>query len=539
MLKALMKKQLVELFQTYFVDRKTGKARGRAATTRLAIIAVLLFVALGYLFFCISAGMGTAVLGNGVDWLYFAVMALAAMTFGVFGSVFNTYASLYLPKDNDLLMSLPIPTHALVLSRVAGVYATSLLYSAWIWIPAVLAYFALAAEGMAPVTAASVVACLLLTFVLALFVAVLACLLGWVVALIASKAKGKSFVTVLCSLAVLGIYWLAYFRLIDAMNYAAEHIAETGSVVQSWLHYSCLIGFAAQGDLVALLLVTLITAALGAGCFFVLVKSFGRIATSTGTSAEKPRKEKAFRAATPRLALLKRELDHFASSPTWMLNCGFGLLLLPVGGIAALVMQDQLRATVAQIALETPGIESFIPVLLFAALATVVSVNAITCAAVSLEGKSLWVLQSLPVSPWEALRAKASMAALLNGAAVLFATITIGIALGLDAWSILLVSAACVMYAWLHAYFGLTIDLCNANLSWTDDSVPVKRSISTLLSLLGGWAFCGLAALAGYFLCAPVGCAAVLIGLAVLAAVIAAVLRTWLKTQGARQFATL
>ena len=538
MLKALMRKQLMELFQTYFVDRKTGKARTRAATTRLAIIALLLFVALGYMFFCISAGMGTAVLGNGVDWLYFAVMALAAMTFGVFGSVFNTYASLYLPKDNDLLMSLPIPTHALVLSRVAGVYATSLLYSAWIWIPAVLAYFVLAAGGMASITVAGVVACLLLTFVLALFVAVLACLLGWVVALIASKARGKSFVTVLCSLAVLGIYWLAYFRLVDAMNYAAEHIAETGSVVQSWLHYSCLFGFAAQGDLVALLLVTLITAALGAGCFFLLVKSFGGIATSTGASSEKPRKEKALHTATPRLALLKRELGHFASSPAWMLNCGFGLLL-PVGGVAALIMHDQLRATVAQIALETPGIETLIPVLLFAALATVVSVNAITCAAVSLEGKSLWVLQSLPVSPWEALRAKANMAALLNGAAVLFAAVTIGIALGLDAWAIALVGAACVLYAWLHAYFGLAIDLRNANLSWTDDSVPVKRSMSTLLSLLGGWAFCGLAALAGYFLCAPFGCAPVLIGLAVLAAVIAAVLRTWLRTKGARQFATL
>ena len=323
------------------------------------------------------------------------------------------------------------------------------------------------------------------------------------------------------------------------MNYVAEHIAETGAAVQSWLHYSCLFGFAAQGDLVALLLVTLITAALAAGCFFVLVKSFGRIATSTGASAEMPRKEKAFRAATPRLALLKRELGHFASSPTWMLNCGFGLLLLPAAGIAALVMQDSLRATVAQIALEAPGVESLIPVLLFAALATVVSVNAITCAAVSLEGKNLWVLQSLPVNPWEALQAKANMAALLNGAAVLFAAVAIGIALGLDAWAILLVAAACVLYAWLHAYFGLAIDLRNANLSWTDDSVPVKRSMSTLLSLLGGWAFCGLAALAGYFLCAPVGCAPVLIGLAVLAAAIAAVLRNWLKTQGSRQFATL
>ena len=54
------------------------------------------------------------------------------------------------------------------------------------------------------------------------------------------------------------------------MNYAAEHIAETGLIMQSWLHYSCLFGFAAQDDLVALLLVTLITAALAATIATVL-----------------------------------------------------------------------------------------------------------------------------------------------------------------------------------------------------------------------------------------------------------------------------
>ena len=114
------------------------------------------------------------------------------------------------------------------------------------------------------------------------------------------------------------------------------------------------------------------------------------------------------------------------------------------------------------------------------------------------------------------------MAALMNGAAAAFAAVTIGIALDLDAGAILLVTGGSVLYALFHAYLGLTLDLRNANLAWTNDSIPVKRSMNTLLSLLGGWALCCLIALVGYFLCGLAGSVPVLAGLVALVAVFAA-----------------
>ena len=39
---------------------------------------------------------------------------------------------------------------------------------------------------------------------------------------------------------------------------------------------------------------------------------------------------------------------------------------------------------------------------------------------VSLEGKNLWLLQSLPVKPWQALRAKLTVQLLLTGIPALF-----------------------------------------------------------------------------------------------------------------------
>lgn len=55
--------------------------------------------------------------------MYFAMMGLLASFFGVFGSVFNTYAGLYLAKDNDLLLSMPIPIRTILCARLLGLMA--------------------------------------------------------------------------------------------------------------------------------------------------------------------------------------------------------------------------------------------------------------------------------------------------------------------------------------------------------------------------------------------------------------------------------
>ena len=52
-----------------------------------------------------------------VSWLYFALMGGLGLCLGAFGSVFNTFSSLYLAKDNDLLLSLPIPVQMCIRDR--------------------------------------------------------------------------------------------------------------------------------------------------------------------------------------------------------------------------------------------------------------------------------------------------------------------------------------------------------------------------------------------------------------------------------------
>lgn len=89
----LLKKQLYEINRSLFVDQKTNKRRSTVAIIFfVAIMAVIpLFFAALFLLLALMTCKPFAAAGLG--WFYFAIMSGAAILLGVFGSVFNTYAS--------------------------------------------------------------------------------------------------------------------------------------------------------------------------------------------------------------------------------------------------------------------------------------------------------------------------------------------------------------------------------------------------------------------------------------------------------------
>ena len=137
MLKLLVKKQLTEIFRSYFYDQKKNKKRSTGATIAFFILfALLMVVLLGGMFTLLSLALCVSLVSAGMGWFYFTIMTLLALLLGVFGSVFNTYSSLYLSKDNDLLLSLPIPTDCIIVSRLLSVYLMGLMYSGVVMLPA-------------------------------------------------------------------------------------------------------------------------------------------------------------------------------------------------------------------------------------------------------------------------------------------------------------------------------------------------------------------------------------------------------------------
>ena len=218
MLKILVKKQLGEIFRSYTYDAKKNRARSKAATIGFFVFFVVLMVGvLGGLFTFLSLAMCGEMAQVGMDWLYFTIMTLLAAFLGIFGSVFNTYSSLYMAKDNDLLLSLPIPVRVIMAARLISVYLMGLMYSAVVYLPALIVYWV-----VVEMSAKTVLGGLLLLVLLSVFVLTLSCALGWVVAKISQKLKNKSFITVLVSLVFIGAYYFFYAK---AQSLLAELLA--------------------------------------------------------------------------------------------------------------------------------------------------------------------------------------------------------------------------------------------------------------------------------------------------------------------------
>ena len=120
MLGLLLKKQMTEIFRGYFYSSKNNKKRSVGSTIGFFILYLFLMVGVvGGMFVYLSITLCKPMYAAKMSWLYFVIMALLAIVLGTLGSVFNTFQQLYISKDNDLLLSMPMPIRSIVLARLA------------------------------------------------------------------------------------------------------------------------------------------------------------------------------------------------------------------------------------------------------------------------------------------------------------------------------------------------------------------------------------------------------------------------------------
>ena len=498
MLKTLLKKQMAEIFRNYFYDPKKNKMRSKGATIAYIALYVLLMVGLlGGIFALMAVGLCGPLAEAGMDWLYYLLIGLIAVLLGTFGSVFSTYS----------------------------------MYSGVAIVPGVIVYWI-----TAPVTAGAIVGGVLMVLLVSVIVMVLSCLLGWVVARISLKLKNKSFITVILSLLFLAAYYFVYYKAQALITLLVENAAVYGMKIRGSAYLLYLFGCVGAGDWLAMLIVTVTQALLLALTMWGIARSFLKIATATGSVKKVRFEHKAVRAQSTQRALLGKELRRFTASPNYMLNCGFGILMLTAAGIALLIKGRAL----AQLLDGVFGAGAdIVPVLLSAALCLLASMNDMAAPSVSLEGRQLWLAQSLPVTPWQVLRAKLDTQLLLTGVPMLFCALCAVITLPGSAAEMALAVVVALLYTLLSALAALALGLKMPNLTWTNETTPIKQSGSVMLALFANW-FYAIALGGLYFLCGRYLSAAAYLALAAaITAAVCALLLRWVKQRGTRIFAAL
>jgi ABC-2 type transport system permease protein len=474
-----------------------------------------------------------AFLPMGLSWLAFAFIGIAAIGFGVLGTVFLANSMVYNAKDNDLLLSMPIKPRDIIFSRVFTLYIMNLFYESMIILPCFAAYIVRGNISFGVILGAVAV-----LFVLPLISLAISLVLGFLVALTSGRVKSKSLVTVVVSIAFIVVYFYVVMQMQNYMTMLIANGEAIGNNIKSFVYPIYALGLACTGDMLHLLVFILFAAALFIPIYFVMCMRFLELATIKKGGKKAVYREKTYKNRGGDLALLGKELSHIWASPIYLMNSSAGSLILIVGAVALIVKLNDVLAILESL----PMLSGILPLIVGAAILSISSMNFVTAPSISLEGKNIWLLRSLPVSAWSVLKSKLSLHMIVNGVPTLIFALVCAVCLPMDIASRVLLPVLAIVLNLMFAAIGLASNLKRPSFDWTNEAVPVKQGMSVLFAMLAGMGITMFFVIA-YFvltlgLSLSVPAPAFLFAVLLICSALAALVLLWLYKRGTKIFET-
>ena len=529
MFKTLLKVRFLGLISGMFRSSRQKKQRGIGFKLLVGILAIYVVACFLFLFGSTFYSICIPLVSVDLEWLYFALGGIVAAALCFIGSVFATQQQLFEARDNELLLAMPIPPRLILASRMVLLLMLNYFFAAMVLVPLGVVYCM-----NFPVTAAGVVLFIVCSLFLPLLVMTLSCLFAWILALISSRMHNKSTITVILSL----LFLVAYFAVFSQLNTYLMQIISNGETIAAAVQKSIFPAYhfgnaIANADLVSLVLFLLCAIIPFAVVYIILSKSFIRVTTAKRGAAKKKYRAKEMKVGSIKGALIRKELAHLKASPMYMLNACMGVIFFLIIAIA-LIVKPEMLTMVAPEAAGQAGVV-VIAVLCFAAATNIVSAPSI-----SLEGRTLWISQSMPIRGGDVLMAKAYMHMIVCIPPALVASAICAVVLGTNAVQTVLIFVSPVIMTIFSALFGVAVNLHFPKFDWINETVVVKQSMSVMITMFGGWGITVIPLLLYIFVLNGVLSAeAFIVIFTAIIAVICIWIGYYLKTKGGAKFEQL
>ncbi|MDR2888558.1 MAG: hypothetical protein LBV33_01805 [Lachnospiraceae bacterium] len=476
------------LFKIQMIDqyrlnnfRKGSHGRTERASVFLISMIVLAVILTGYSF---SMAYGLGFLGM-IDLIPTYAITAAGIA-SLFFTLLKTNGLLFGYRDYDLLMSLPAATSTVISSRFLVMYCSNMVFTAAVMIPMGAGYALWTKPGMA-----FYLLWLLGTLVAPLIPTTIGAILGAFVMAFSSRFKyARMLSTLLTVLLLVGSLILSF-----ALGMSGEQLnssVDISLLSQSLYHHlqrfyppavlfsdgfgngghwSSLVLFAGLSGLIYLV--------------FVVALAWRYKAINSGVSGHVRRTSyhlTRLSAASPLKALYRKELKRFLSSTIYLTNAGTGAIMALLFIIALTVMgPEQLEATMGM-----PGFTGIMQHILPFVLAAMLAMACPSSSSLSLEGRQLWIVQSVPAPVKTIFDSKILVNLTLTIPIAVVGGIVLTIRLQPGFWDGLLLFVVPLICAGFSAIWGMYINIKLPRYDWENEITVVKQSAASLVGMLGG-----------------------------------------------------
>lgn len=445
---------------------------------RSLIVFGVSMVILGICAVVYSSGIAYGLASMGMARIIPAYMLMIISVITLVITMFKTNGFLFAFKDYDMVMSLPVKTGDVIISRFMMMYVMNFLFECVVIIPAGIIY----AIYVVPVPSYYIMMVISI-FIIPLIPMTIATAFGAIITAITCRFKYKNLLSIVLSFGLLGgIMYLSMssgnLQADDVTNLSSalmQQINGTYPIAKIFTEAICNYNILAFAGFVLTSVVW----------FYVFIKlvswKYCEMNTALTSHATKRNyKMQDLKKSSPFTALYKKELKRYFSSTIYVLNTGFGVvLLLIVTILIALFGVERLDIMIGK-----PGLSNIISNMAPLVISTMIVLSCTTASAISLEGKNLWILESAPIKAKTIFNSKIAVnLTTLVPTAILSAVIfAIRLRLGLIETLMLLITP--IAYSFFTAIVGIFVNLKFPNFDWTSETVVIKQSAATLVAMV-------------------------------------------------------
>ncbi len=485
-IRILTKLEIANIFSLN-VLRYTKDRKARNTGIALGItIGVLVLLAISYV-----SGMSYGFIKLGAGDIVPSYVVFLSSILTLFFCVFKAGKIIFKESCYDILSAMPIKTASLVISRYIRLYIEGLMVACIVMIPGVVLYTVFEKPGLL-----GIICGLLAVVVVPIIPITLSVLLGLVITGITSRMKNKALFESIFVVAIVIAMFVATtlvpreelesFDLQAMGELASKLIDMLYNIYPPTVWFSKAIG---EGDVVGFVIGTGISLILFALVIFLTSSNFEKINRGIHTNSAKHNyKLGELEGKSIMKALVLRETKRYFSSGTYVTNTIIGPVMAVI--FAASLLFVDMSDAIKDLPI-TININAAIPVL----FAGILGMNAPIATSISMEGKELWIIRTLPISVREYLKGKLRFNIGLIAPFYIVGEIIMIIALKPSVLELLWMILLPMAITMCTLVLGLAVNLRFPKLKWDSEVEVVKQSASAMLGGMGGFLIALIAAI--------------------------------------------
>ena len=384
-------------------------------------------------------------------------------------------------KDDQLLLSLPIKKRTVLFVRIFKFYIFELIFNTLFIIPLIVAYLRWT-EG---VNWTFFLTSFVMIIMLPIIPITISCIIGVISSSLSSRFKFKNLVQIVIPIILIFGLLCVSVNMDKIFEYIAKNATSVNDFIMK-LYYPAGVyaKLATEFNVAHLLIFMLVNIVIFVVALFVLSKFYFKI-NSRIKNVSINVDNLVIKSRTANISLIKKELNTFFKTPVFIVNAGFSLVIYIIAVIGLSIKFDDVITLFKDI-LPNKILFNYLSIFIFVIILFASFMTSITNSVISLEGRNINILKSLPIKVKTILLSKVYAALVITTVPLLIGEIILFIRFRLSLLEMLFLLMFSILIPLVSHFIGLIINLKYPKLDWESSAEVVKQSTSSFLAVMLG-----------------------------------------------------